>query len=286
MGTSQVFLRLQRKKTAYQCWFAFPKKAVITAKGLGVKLTGRKKLIWKFDDSGEAYYKLFITSAGDSAENFMLYSGYVYFPAQNKWKLIGTCRLNGEWTTLKTPSSFTAAPGKSVQAAPVNNVWYQQRNGSWKSLQSADTIAPVLAPFSNTDSAKQFAIEKEMLDKAVAAGKTDVQEYQPGIYYAMMKTGSGRPIALTDTVSVFYKGYLYADGKIFDQTKDKPARFPLSRLIKGWQTGLQLCNVGGKIKLVLLSGQAYAIRTRAAKIPPNSILVFEIEVVDATAPNQ
>jgi FKBP-type peptidyl-prolyl cis-trans isomerase FkpA len=120
------------------------------------------------------------------------------------------------------------------------------------------------------------------VEKDIAAGKTDVKPYKEGIYYAMLKEGNGKPVAVTDTVSVFYKGYLYADGKVFDETKDKPARFRLGRLIKGWQTGLPLCNVGGKIKLVILSGQAYAIRTRAAKIPPNSILVFEIEVVDAT----
>jgi hypothetical protein len=218
-----------------------------------------------------------ITSAGDSAENFMLYSGYIYFPGQNKWKLIGTCKITGEWTTLKAPASFAA-----FAAMPVSDVWCQQRNGSWKSLQSTDTIPPVLPPFSNIDSAMQFALEKNILENDAASGKTVIQGSKDGVYYTIMKQGDGKPVAVTDTVSVFYKGYLYADGKIFDETKNKPARFRLGRLIKGWQTGLPLCNVGGKIKLVILSGQAYAIRTRAAKIPPNSILVFEIEVVDAT----
>ena len=74
------------------------------------------------------------------------------------------------------------------------------------------------------------------------------------------------------------------DGLVFDQTKDKPATFPLKQLIKGWQTGLPFCKVGGKIKIVIPSDLAYSIRTRAAKIPPNSILVFEIEVVDVKPP--
>jgi FKBP-type peptidyl-prolyl cis-trans isomerase len=55
-------------------------------------------------------------------------------------------------------------------------------------------------------------------------------------------------------------------------------------LIRGWQIGVPLCKVGGKIRLVIPSNLAYSIRTRAAKIPPNSILVFEIEVVDAKSP--
>jgi len=74
---------------------------------------------------------------------------------------------------------------------------------------------------------------------------------------------------------------LFSDGTVFDQAKDKPATFPLKRLIRGWQIAAPLVKVGGKIKIVIPSGLAYSIRTRAAKIPPNSILVFEIEVVDA-----
>jgi FKBP-type peptidyl-prolyl cis-trans isomerase len=67
---------------------------------------------------------------------------------------------------------------------------------------------------------------------------------------------------------------------VFDQTNDKPATFPLNRLIKGWQIGLPACKVGGKIHLVIPSSLAYSIRTRSPKIPPNSVLVFDIEVVE------
>ena len=96
-----------------------------------------------------------------------------------------------------------------------------------------------------------------------------------------MKEGTGRQVSVDDTVTVHYKGYLFVNDSVFDQTKEKPATFPLKRLIRGWQIGVPLCRVGGKIKLVIPSDLAYSIRTRAAKIPPNSILVFEIEIVDA-----
>jgi FKBP-type peptidyl-prolyl cis-trans isomerase len=52
----------------------------------------------------------------------------------------------------------------------------------------------------------------------------------------------------------------------------------------GWQIGVPLCKVGGKIKIIIPSNLGYSIRTRSAKIPPNSVLVFEIEVLDAKAP--
>jgi len=53
----------------------------------------------------------------------------------------------------------------------------------------------------------------------------------------------------------------------------------LKRLIKGWQIGLPVCKVGGKIKLIIPSGLAYSIRSMNAAIPLNSIMVFDIEVL-------
>ena len=60
-----------------------------------------------------------------------------------------------------------------------------------------------------------------------------------------------------------------------------PATFPLNRLIRGWQLAVPKINVGGKITIYIPSGQAYGIRTRSKDIPVNSILVFDIEVLEA-----
>jgi FKBP-type peptidyl-prolyl cis-trans isomerase FkpA len=281
IGANQAALSLLKAKSKYQVDFVFPKTAKVVAAGREVKNKGENKLRWTFNDGSENF-KLFITTAGDSAENFTLYSGYIYFPAPNKWKLIGTCKITGEWTTLKTTASFKTSHRRAGQQVQLTNTWHQRSNGSWKSILPTDTLPPVVAPMSNTDSLEQFSAETALLEKVMNGEKKDIQGCKDGVYYTIMKVGDGNPVLVTDTVTVHYKGYRYSDGVVFDQTKDKPARFPLSRLIKGWQTGLSLCRLGGKIKLVILSGQAYGIRTRAAKIPPNTILVFEIEVVDAT----
>ena len=107
-----------------------------------------------------------------------------------------------------------------------------------------------------------------------------LKKLQPkyGMYYQILEEGKGDLVSLNDTVTVFYKGSILKDGYVFNETKDEPATFPLNRLIKGWQLGLPLCRVGGKIKLVIPSGLAYSIRSRASDIPPNSILVFDITV--------
>ena len=105
-----------------------------------------------------------------------------------------------------------------------------------------------------------------------------------GVYYSILNEGSGRQVELRDTVTVYYKVTLMNDTAVIDQAKDKPAVFPLHRLIKGWQIGVPLLKIGGKIKLLLPSDLGYTIRTRSASIPPNSILEFDIEVLDAKSP--
>jgi FKBP-type peptidyl-prolyl cis-trans isomerase len=143
---------------------------------------------------------------------------------------------------------------------------------------------PVVNLYSHVDSLEQLQIDKSLITQAIAENKTDAKQEHLGIYYTILNEGNGRQVSVNDTVVAYYKGSLLEDNLVFDETKDKPATFPLKRLIMGWQIGVPLCKVGGKIKIIIPSNLAYSIRTRAAKIPPNSILVFEIEVVDARAP--
>jgi FKBP-type peptidyl-prolyl cis-trans isomerase len=142
-----------------------------------------------------------------------------------------------------------------------------------------DLSFPVVNLLSQIDSLEQLEIDK----KLIIVANTDEKNIHDGVYYNILKEGTGRQVSVNDTVTAFYKGYLLKDGSVFDGTKDKPAIFPLKRLIMGWQIGVPLCKVGGKIKIIIPSSLGYSIRTRAAKIPPNSVLVFEVEVVDAKA---
>lgn len=229
---------------------------------------------WQLNET----YKLLIAQASDSALNFSLYSGYVFLPKENKWKWIGTIRVDKKWNMIKHPSFFYRE--KTINVT-TGQMWIQRSNGSWKNFKNDSLPNPTINWFGHIDSVQQKQIDIKTIEGAIASGKTDVKNKEQGVYYTMMKEGSGRQVTVNDTVTAFYKGYLFANDSVFDQTRDKPATFPLKRLIKGWQIGVPLCKVGGKIKLVIPSDLAYSIRTRAAKIPPNSILVFEIEVLDA-----
>jgi len=270
---------LESDKKEKEVVFEFPSSAAVMANGLAVKVeTG--ELSWNYKWTENENYKLLIATASDSAGNFALYSGYIFLPKEKKWKLIGTCKISGQWNTLKQPATFRSQVKNNSLHLNIQEAWCQRNNGSWKNLLEKDRSFPVVNLLSQIDSLEQLEIDK----KLIIAANTDAKNIHDGVYYTILKEGTGRQVSVNDTVTAYYKGYLLKDGSVFDGTKDKPAIFPLKRLIMGWQIGVPLCKVGGKIKIIIPSALAYSIRTRAAKIPPNSVLVFEMEVVDAKAP--
>lgn len=102
-----------------------------------------------------------------------------------------------------------------------------------------------------------------------------------GLKYLVMKQGTGTasPKA-TDTVKVHYHGTLL-NGTVFDSSvqRNEPISFPLNGVIPGWTEGLQLMKVGDKFKFEIPPGLAYGESSPAPTIPPNSTLVFEVELL-------
>jgi hypothetical protein len=277
--TDVVKLSLESDKKEREIVFEFPSSAIVIANGLAVKAE-KGVLSWNYNWMENESYKMLIATASDSAGNFAVYSGYIFLPKEKKWKLIGTCKILGQWNTLKQPATFRSQIKNNSLQLNIHEAWCQRNNGSWKNLLEKNLSFPVVNLFSHVDSLEQLEIDK----KLITAANTDAKNIHDGVYYTILKEGNGRQVSVNDTVIAYYKGYLLKDGSIFDETKDKPAIFPLKRLIMGWQIGVPLCKVGGKIKIIIPSNLGYSIRTRAAKIPPNSVLVFEIVVVDAKSP--
>lgn len=101
-----------------------------------------------------------------------------------------------------------------------------------------------------------------------------------GLQYIVEKEGEGKTPTAQDVVKCHYKGTL-TNGEQFDSSYDRgqPAEFPVSGVIPGWTEALQLMKVGGKMKLFIPPDLAYGPSGRPG-IPPNSVLVFEVELVD------
>jgi len=101
-----------------------------------------------------------------------------------------------------------------------------------------------------------------------------------GLQYEVLKKASGAKPKETDVVSVHYEGKL-VDGKVFDSSiaRGQPIEFPLNGVIKGWTEGLQLMQVGEKYRLYIPGNLAYGEQSPSADIPPNAVLVFDVELL-------
>ena len=94
--------------------------------------------------------------------------------------------------------------------------------------------------------------------------------------------GTGDEVPVGATITAHYTGALVADGMIFQSSHDfgDPITFPLSGVIAGWTQGVPGMKVGGVRRLIIPSEMAYGSVRAAANIPPNSDLVFDIELVN------
>ena len=110
--------------------------------------------------------------------------------------------------------------------------------------------------------------------------KEGVKATASGLQYEVLRPGSGAKPAATATVTVNYEGRLL-DGSVFDSSykRGQPSSFPLNGVIKGWTEGLQLMPVGSKYRFYIPSELAYGVNGSGDSIPPNSTLVFDVELI-------
>jgi FKBP-type peptidyl-prolyl cis-trans isomerase len=104
-----------------------------------------------------------------------------------------------------------------------------------------------------------------------------------GLKYVDLRVGDGPSPQVGQRLSVHYKGML-VNGKEFENSYDtgRPYQFEIGRgtVIKGWDEGILTMKLGGKRKLTIPPALAYGARGSPPNIPPNSTLIFEVELVD------
>jgi FKBP-type peptidyl-prolyl cis-trans isomerase len=99
--------------------------------------------------------------------------------------------------------------------------------------------------------------------------------------------GTGQTVRPGQTVTVNYVGDLYKTGKEFDSSwkNGQPATFPLSTggVIQGWVQGIPGMKVGGRRELIIPASLAYGKSGRPPTIPPNSPLVFVVDLLSISS---
>ena len=126
----------------------------------------------------------------------------------------------------------------------------------------------------------QPAEDERLIQEYIASNNLTTFATGSGLHIVVQDSGlSGRP-DLSNVVKVYYTGRLL-DGTEFDETNppSPPLAIALANLIQGWQEGIPYIGKGGKQLLLIPSHLGYGSRQTGA-IPPNSVLIFNIELDD------
>jgi FKBP-type peptidyl-prolyl cis-trans isomerase len=159
--------------------------------------------------------------------------------------------------------------GKSVLTTEEMQAVQQEFAAKMKTRQEAEMLA---MQENNKKAGDVFLAENKK--------KEGVTVTESGLQYEIVTAGTGNSPKTTDTVTVHYKGTTI-DGTVFDDSskRGEPAVFGVTQVIPGWSEVLQLMKEGAKYKVVIPSSLAYGERGVPPMIEPNSVLVFDVELI-------
>ena len=132
-------------------------------------------------------------------------------------------------------------------------------------------------------SAKNLAEGKAFLEEN--KNKPGVKVLPSGLQYRILKEGTGRMPTASDTIKAHYRGTLI-NKEEFDSSYERgiPLERAVNRLMPGWREALQLMKEGAKWELFIPPNLAYGQRGAPPRIPPNSTLIFEMELLEVVGP--
>ncbi|HEV7351414.1 FKBP-type peptidyl-prolyl cis-trans isomerase [Telluribacter sp.] len=137
--------------------------------------------------------------------------------------------------------------------------------------------------------AKQKGVDEKVIEEYVAKNNMQgkVQKTESGLRYIVQEEGTGATPSQGDVVKVHYTGKLL-DGTVFDSSRENPQtngqpidfQVGVGMVIPGWEEGIMMMKKGGKRTLIIPSGLAYGQEGSPGAIPPSSVLLFDVELVD------
>jgi len=129
----------------------------------------------------------------------------------------------------------------------------------------------------NDDYDKQLALDIEIIEKYISDNGLNANSTNTGLHYVIDYLGNGKYPNSNSEVLIRYRGTL-VDGTLFDENWNPPINFRLNGVIEGWKQGIPQFREGGTGMLLIPSGLGYGDKN-VGNIPPNSVLIFEIELI-------
>jgi len=147
-----------------------------------------------------------------------------------------------------------------------------------------DKTSISLSPKAGKNEAKDGKIVDELIAKLKKKHpKAEFVENKSGLKYFVIKEGKGDKAGKGRDIKAHYTG-TFLDGKKFDSSRDRgePLAFKVGvgQVIKGWDEALSDMNKGEQRILIIPPDLAYGERGAGGVIPPNAMLVFDVELVD------
>ena len=214
--------------------------------------------------------------------------------------IISSCNGTSERKSISNLSTFEDSTSYALGADLGENLKRQQIEIDYDIFLAGliDGMETEMVRFDQKQRREIMAsLQKNIRDKAKLEGDTnlkiaeefleknkksnpEVKETPTGLQYRILKEGTGSSPSSTDKVKVHYVGKLL-DGTVFDSSVERgePSEFGLNQVIRGWTEGLQLMKPGAKYEFFIHPKIAYGSRPRP-KIPGNSLLIFEVELLN------
>lgn len=164
-------------------------------------------------------------------------------------------------------TEVTAVPLRPIRKGAVARLWI--------SIGAALLVAAGLAWVGTAGSVARNGTNEQFL--AWHKGRQGIVTTPSGLQYQVLKAGEGPTPTDADVVLVNYKGSL-RDGTVFDQAERAP--FPVQGVVPGFGEGLKLMQRGGKYRLWIPAALGYGPASPDPKIPANSLLVFDVDLID------
>jgi FKBP-type peptidyl-prolyl cis-trans isomerase FkpA len=170
---------------------------------------------------------------------------------------------------------------KDVVGAPIPNGVDTTTNISYsiqvKNIMKMDEFRAFQTELMEKKKESQVTKDASIIENYLTENKITAQQDTSGLRYVIHTNNGGSKPTIDNCVEVKYRGKFMKDGKVFDQAEK--VSFPLNGVIPGWQLGIPMLGIGDSATFYIPSGLAYGPQGYPNAIPPDAILIFDVELL-------